>query len=159
MIAFARRIFATMSAWPSIVRWGLAVSHAGLIWWLSSRVLRDGVAPWWVGLAFNSGHIVLFGGLAWLVAAALRVHPVPRERQVPRAWLAVCVAASYGILDEWHQSSVPGRSASILDIATDCFAALLLVQVAVGMPLPRRAASILVTAVATVAAVVAATLD
>ncbi|MGE0143614.1 MAG: VanZ family protein [Planctomycetota bacterium] len=159
MIAFARRIFAAMAAWPTIVRWGLVLLHIGIIWWLSSRVLGGGSAPWWVGFTYNSGHVVLFGGLAWLVAAALRVRPSPRGHHLLRAWLAVSVAALYGVVDEWHQSSVPGRSASIFDIATDSASAILLVQIAVGMPLPHRVSSIVAIAIATAASVLAATFD
>jgi VanZ family protein len=59
------------------------------------------------------GHIPLFAGLAWatlwavLGPAALRV-----------VWVAsLCLA--FGVLDEWHQTFVPGRSFSGWDLAAD----------------------------------------
>jgi len=67
----------------------------------------------------NLAHAPLFGLLAlWLALAP------PREAGWPRlsrgAVLAILGAVVlYGLVDELHQTTVPGRVASVLDILTD----------------------------------------
>jgi len=70
-------------------------------------------------------HAVLYGVLA---ASALRAFC----RLLPGKPLLLAVVALlfcliYGISDEWHQSFVPGRTASIWDIAADATGALVVV--------------------------------
>ena len=70
----------------------------------------------------NLLHIPLFAVLAWLWQQALW-QPVPRARF--RDLLAVMITVGYGFLDEWHQSFVPGRTASLTDVAFDSLGALI----------------------------------
>lgn len=101
----------------------------GMIWSLSSRqeVLPEGTdSPLWVFLA-NLAHAPLFGLLAlWIGLAGLPRAPVAKERAGPIPALGLarssCVwlaAVSYGALDEWHQSWVPGRDATVSDVLID----------------------------------------
>ena len=70
----------------------------------------------------NLLHIPLFAVLAWLWQRALW-QPVPRARL--RDLLAIVITVSYGFLDEWHQSFVPGRTASLTDVAFDTLGAFI----------------------------------
>jgi len=93
-----------------------------VIAWLSHRPLP-------VGLAHGSDkvvHFLVYGILAALWVRALR----PREpgggrRAFRRALLvAVVVTAAWGVLDEIHQSFVPGRDASPGDAVADTLGGL-----------------------------------
>ena len=116
---------------PRALAWVLPLAWAGLIWWLSSQqsllgAQRGRALVYWGNLA----HATVFGLLALLLLPL-----------VPRAggWvllgareLAAIFAATflYGALDEWHQSRVPGRDASWLDLVTDAVGAACVLWVA-----------------------------
>lgn len=75
------------------------------------------------GLSSYTGHFV---GYALLGALALRGFARARWGGVanaPAAW-AVVVSSAYGITDEFHQSFVPGRQASVEDWVADTLGAL-----------------------------------
>src|SRR5436190_5232358 len=38
---------------------------------------------------------------------------------VARLTAALAITAAYGVFDEWHQSFVPGRCASLIDVVLD----------------------------------------
>ena len=70
----------------------------------------------------NTLHVPVFAALAWAWRWALH------------AWLrastagaigAFAIASAYGVFDEWHQSLVPGRYASLADIVLDVAGAAL----------------------------------
>ena len=64
----------------------------------------------------KAAHVVTYGILAWLLLRALRL------RCSLSAALLIAVVAlvvAYGIGDEYHQSFVPGRDASLADVAAD----------------------------------------
>lgn len=99
-----------------VVLWGL------VIWDLSStRVpLPRGPHLGWEFLS-NLAHAPLFGLLAlWVAAVVLRERDGgwPRPSRARDALVLGSVLA-YGVLDELHQSRVPGRDASALDVLTD----------------------------------------
>lgn len=62
------------------------------------------------------GHLATYALLAALIWWALEPLGVSAQR---RFALAVSGAVAYGLSDEWHQSFVPGRDASVLDIMVD----------------------------------------
>ena len=68
-----------------------------------------------------TGYAVL-SGLLWL--------GLSWQRRRSRALAAVLAATAYGVVDEWHQSSVSGRDASGFDVATDAAGAVAGVLVA-----------------------------
>ncbi|MBL8863491.1 MAG: VanZ family protein [Planctomycetes bacterium] len=98
----------------------LTLGWMGLVWSLSAREnldLAGGTAAgaWLTNLA----HAPEYAALAtWLALAARRpgspVAPAPRAA----CWIVVACAL-FGVTDELHQSSVPGRDASALDVVTD----------------------------------------
>ncbi len=61
--------------------------------------------------------------LAYAVLAALALFAVHCHRHA--ATTAVLMSALYGAVDEIHQSYVPGRQCSLLDLAADTMGALL----------------------------------
>jgi len=100
----------------------LAGAWALLIWDLSSHVAPLPLHPnlgW--ELLSNLAHAPLFGVLTLFVASAgLRESdgrwPEPRPARIA---LVLAGVLAYGLLDEWHQSSIRGRDASLLDVLTD----------------------------------------
>ncbi|HEX6882048.1 MAG TPA: VanZ family protein [Planctomycetota bacterium] len=109
-----------------VLLWGL------VIWDLSStRVpLPRGSSLGWEFLS-NLAHAPLFGLLAlWLAAVVLRERDGgwPRPSRARDA-LVLGLVLAYGVLDELHQSRVPGRDASALDVLTDVVGALLVLWI------------------------------
>jgi hypothetical protein len=90
------------------------------LWWLSSRPGDGGARAAWAVLLWNGGHVVAFGLLAGFFFLAL----VGTSR---RGMWAALAASCYGVLDECHQASVPGRACSVLDAVSDASGAVLCV--------------------------------
>ncbi len=68
-------------------------------------------------------HLVLFGTLSWLLLQATRRGGTLRLPAA--AVLAIFVTSAYGASDEWHQTFVPGRYASVADWAADTAGAVI----------------------------------
>lgn len=106
------------------LRWGLALLIMALIFLASSQ--PQGVVPHfdaydWV--VKKTGHLAIYAALAWafwrgLTGGAGRV-------TWRSAALAVVLAALYGATDEFHQSFVEGRGATVLDVGIDTVGAVL----------------------------------
>jgi len=101
------------------VIWTLAtVCYMGGIFYLSSLSGNVGglVGPstrsW--GLVWNATHIPLFAGLGICLAMTLA-----HWRWTRRAAWTLAAGVGYAIFDEWHQSWVPARSASVSDVLLD----------------------------------------
>ncbi len=85
-----------------------------IIWWSSSRVPGHG-EPNLVGeLLHNAMHLVAFGTLAGAAWCAWQP-----GTQFGSVLAPVAIAFVYGVVDEWHQSFVPGRVSSAADVLTD----------------------------------------
>ncbi len=96
------------------------LAYAGLIFLLSSVSRFPDVFPSFFGFdkLVHFGEYYLFGCLIcrWLYAERSRFtnhHAVI---------LTILIGTLYGISDEWHQSFVPGRDASIWDALVDALA-------------------------------------
>lgn len=93
----------------------LALLWAGLIFHLSSQSLLG------VPLLFPGQdklyHVVAFGTLGFLATGGMR--PAGTRYPAARLLLAFLLVVGYGILDEYHQSFVPGRSTDPLDVLAD----------------------------------------
>jgi len=99
--------------------WSPAVALMVAIGWLSHRPQwpspLEGYPDWLLhGLAYGA----LGAACYWGASAELR-RPGARA-----ALLALVVAVGYGAFDEWHQSLVPGRDASLHDWLADAVGAL-----------------------------------
>ncbi len=99
----------------------VAAAYAAGIWQLSSRTFQSqGSSVFW-SLVSNLFHYPLFGGLAVVLAECQR-RPRPSSR---RAMVTVVILVlAYGIIDELHQASTPGRHPDPADVATDVLGAI-----------------------------------
>jgi len=125
---------------PRPVWAAVAAAWAGLIWYLSSQPgSPEGNSLVWAW-AGNLAHAPLFGLLALWLALTL-----PRTGQGEGRWsrlstgdlvLVAALVLAWGVTDEWHQSWVSDRTASVADMATDLVGALgtLVVARAAGDP-------------------------
>lgn len=94
----------------------ITLVYVGTIHWLSSvpDLFASESDP--LKLVMNLGHAPLFAGLAFCMVKSLsRVGGGWWERYA----LAFTVTAACAALDEWHQTFVPGRQASIVDFLLD----------------------------------------
>ena len=75
----------------------------------------------WEILIKKGGHVIAYGLLAVFSMRAGLIWDVPQRRA---AVIAILMAVGYAVLDEIHQSFVPGRHPSIRDIALDFIGAV-----------------------------------
>lgn len=105
---------------PFLLRWGPALAQAALIFWFSHQPEPPGVD---VGPDYVL-HLLGYGFFGFLVGwgATDRMRNSLGPGALAGWWLGV---ATYGLLDEFHQSFVPGRTASGQDFLADAAGALL----------------------------------
>jgi hypothetical protein len=109
-------------------------------------------SPW----LWNLGHAPLFGLWAALVALVVKPGRVagPAQRVggngAGRVWLlAASAGVLFGLLVEWRQAYIPGRTASALDVLTDAIGAFGVPwALATGALFSWRAVAVFVTAAA-----------
>ncbi len=70
----------------------------------------------------NALHVPVYALLAMLIGRALRLWPLSVTAAVV---LAFTTATVFGIFDEWHQLSVPGRYATATDVLLNAVGAAL----------------------------------
>ena len=96
----------------------------GLIFYLSSLSQREvetlqptpgGASSWVNVLRPIAGHLFLYAVLAALLQAGLWSWRRGAARRLEWAMVMAALATLYGVSDELHQSTVIGRSASIMD--------------------------------------------
>jgi VanZ like family len=104
-----------------LLAWLPVVLYTLLIWWLSSQQI-DFAFLERVPLKDKGVHFLEYGALSFFNMHALSV------TWPARGWRAVAAATvittGLGILDELHQSFVPGRSSDVLDLVADVVGAL-----------------------------------
>ncbi len=95
----------------------------GALWWSSSCELPQREPSLLRSLAHNGMHGVAYAALAGLLllASGVTANRPPGVRWAS-AW-SLCLAIAYGIVDELHQSFVPGRVCSVVDGLSDAFGA------------------------------------
>lgn len=117
---------------PQWLRMLVPVLAMAILWRLSSREPALQPESMAHALLHNSMHVVAYGCLAasvWLAFARKPIAAVHAFRS-RGAWL---VASLYGVVDELHQSYVPGRVCSLADLASDAIGAALGVVVLRGI--------------------------
>jgi len=137
----------------------LAVAWAAVIWSLSASPGKRGPKPFVMRVVWNGGHAAVFAVLSLLLLSGL-----PAARAARIAGIAACVV--YGVVDEWHQSFVPGRAATVTDWITDTSGAVFgwaVVSLLASLRAPRddsrrRLVVVLASGAACVAAALVATL-
>jgi VanZ family protein len=103
--------------------WLLVVLYAGLIWTVSAipgSTLPD------VAVSDKIIHVVEFGVLAFLLCRALWAWTSVRSRYCIMLF-SVLATTAWGVLDEFHQLSVPYRTAAVGDVVADSLGSLLAV--------------------------------
>ena len=105
----------------AVVRWAPMLIWATMIFVLSS-MSRLPAPPG--GFSDKDAHFVTYGVLSVLFVWAI-TDRAPSRTTWTVAATAVVLAAIYGASDEWHQSFVPGRDVSALDLAADIAGATL----------------------------------
>jgi VanZ family protein len=100
------------------VSWIALLSWMGVIYWLSDqpRVIPK-MDPILSNIVSSLGHIVFYGILYLLSSNAIRGSFKVRSQFA--ALLSLFIVLLYGISDEFHQSFVPGRDSSVIDIGLD----------------------------------------
>lgn len=102
--------------------WLPPILWMALIFWVSAQSHLPGLTVTWLDqLLKHSGH---FGGYAVLALLWWRVTVQFFRNRPGAAVLAFALAFLYAISDEIHQSFVPGRDASWIDLAIDAFGAV-----------------------------------
>ena len=96
----------------------------GLIFQISSLSQEEASAPLevvsWLGEARSYlAHFVLYGVLATMVQMNFWAWTHAEIYRLRWALLAAALASFYGVTDEYHQSLVPGRVASIMDMGVN----------------------------------------
>jgi VanZ family protein len=104
-----------------LLRWAPAVLWAALIFTLSSM---SGLPAPPGGLTDKHAHFVTYAVLCGLLVWGL-TNRAPGRTTWSVAAVAAVLATLYGASDEWHQSFVPGREVSALDLGADAIGAVL----------------------------------
>lgn len=97
------------------------------IWWLSDRETLPKPPGLTMEIWSYLGHIGVFGLLGLTIWWALGMNSRLLDRE--RRWYAIGIATAYGVLDEFHQSFVPGRDPSAFDVLADFIGATLAVMI------------------------------
>jgi VanZ family protein len=100
------------------MRYGLltVVYLVGIFWLSAIPDLSGPELDARVQLLLNLGHAPLFAGLAFCL---LRSTADTADPSSARYTLAFAASAACAVLDEWHQSFVPGRHSSTGDLLVD----------------------------------------
>ncbi len=130
---------------PRPLSWLAPLAWAAVIFSMSASagVLEDLPVLPLQGFIWNFAHPVVFGLLALLI-----VPIAPRRVEGGRRWTSiggigavwtVVLVTLYGFTDELHQSTVPGRDASLLDVLSDGVgaAAVMVIVLHLGRREPR----------------------
>ncbi len=126
LVGHTRRVVSAWIGLPLAVRAVAPVLVMGLLWWSSSREIAPQAPSDVRAFLHNGMHVVAYAALcaAWLTS--LRRGPGPATPTRCNV-VGVLLSVAYGIVDEWHQSSVPGRVSSVSDVISDSCGALLAV--------------------------------
>jgi VanZ family protein len=93
--------------------------------WVMSSMSSDAIIELpdskWDGFIKESLHLVEFGILYLLLALALLTM---RELKGTINVILILISCLYGLADEIHQSFVPYRSATVIDLVKDCVGVL-----------------------------------
>jgi VanZ family protein len=96
--------------------WLPVIIYAGLIFYLSSLPGKD--IPLLFPYQDVVAHIIEYACFSLLINRALKANN-PSLLRIGRFWSVFLIAIVYAVSDEFHQSFVPNRFPSLLDIAYD----------------------------------------
>lgn len=104
-----------------------ALAWAGVIFYISDQPTLPDVPGLASTITSVLGHFTVYFVLAVLIWWGLGARELTVRQRVG---IAFTIAVLYGVSDEWHQSFVPGRHASVLDLIADAAGALIAVSAA-----------------------------
>ncbi|GAP62282.1 hypothetical protein ARMA_0705 [Ardenticatena maritima] len=97
--------------------WGPVLAWMGVIFYLSSQSSVPVHAPGWLDAVDDYvAHVLVYAVLGWLTFRAWRAEGLTFQQA---AWATFLLCVAYGVSDEWHQSFVPNRTPSVLDLLAD----------------------------------------
>ncbi len=99
----------------------LTLAWAALIYYLSDQPGRD--LPLLFPMQDKLMHLLVFGVLGFLALGTRK--PAASGYRVRDYWKVALLVALFGVLDEWHQTFVPGRNADVFDVLADAAGGLL----------------------------------
>lgn len=103
----------------ALSRWGPLLAWGGLLSFLAARppdALPD--TDWWLSRFDKVVHAAFYAPLGLLLHRAVRW-----RRPLASAAAGAGIGLLWGLLDEWIQSGVPGRSPEALDVLADVLGA------------------------------------
>lgn len=100
-----------------LLRYLPAIFIIGCSWYLSSQEHIEQMPMFWN--ADKLVHFICFGGLTFWVAFGIN-----SNRRTLQIILPIIIVSVYGIIDETHQSFVPGRDVSFADWLADTIGAI-----------------------------------
>ena len=123
--------YAPLILWALLIFIGsgnvLSAAHTSILLravrWLFPNVRDESLAVFHL-LVRKAGHLTEYAIFATLAARAFRTssHDLLRRHWF---WVSLLLAMVYALTDEWHQSFVPSRTASIYDSLIDSVGALM----------------------------------
>lgn len=100
-----------------ILNWLVVILWLGVIYYFSSQPdLKSELAPAWDLVFRKIAHMAEFFVLSYLFFRAYRSFNLSIGRSL---LLAFIFSIAYAFFDEWHQSLVAGRHASLVDVGID----------------------------------------
>jgi len=105
-----------------VLNWLAVLIWMGVIYYFSSQPnLKSELEPIWDLIFRKIAHMAEFFILAHLLFKAYQSHGLSVKKSL---FFAFIIALAYATADEWHQSQIAGRVASIIDVGIDGFGAL-----------------------------------
>lgn len=99
-----------------MLAWIPPLAIAALIWWASSTPDLAITSGTWDTVLRKAAHIVVFGALALTSTLAVRAQRATRATALS---VGSAIALLYAVVDEVHQTQVPTRHGSPVDVAID----------------------------------------
>ncbi len=108
-----------------ILNWLLVIAWLGVIYYFSAQPdLKSSLEPFWDYIFRKIAHMAEFFILAYLFFRALGQYKIGFKTLL----LVSCLLSlAYAGFDEWHQSQVAGRVASLKDVGIDSIGSLFFV--------------------------------
>ncbi len=93
---------------------------AGLIFFLSAQSTLPGASYPLLDYVFKQGaHVFVYAVLHFLIWRAVKITTLPPHNKTKLLVIPILLATMYALTDELHQSFIPGREATLVDIGFD----------------------------------------
>lgn len=114
-------MFKFLKNWLPVIAW------AGLIFFLSSQPELKSGLPIFLDFALRkAAHMAEYMVLSFLIFRALQRHSLRFKKSL---FLTAIFSFLYALLDEYHQTFVPGRQGSMFDVLIDVFGIMIAIEI------------------------------